>query len=421
MKLKASSAKLWFAISRFTKRIWFRSFIYAVVGVATAFVALFARDFVPSGYATKIGADAVGNILTILASSMLAVATFSLSIMVTAFGNASTGASPRASKLLIENQSAQRAVATFIGAFLYSIVGIIALTTGAYGDDGRFVLFLVTIVVIVVIVVTLIKWVDQLATLGRVGSTIEAVEEATFRELASRAEDPYLGGRKITESNGQGFVTDIFANEIGFVALIDTEALQEHCEKQDIEIAVRTVPGSFTYPGRPLASIRGNISALGSSQLSSHFVIERSRTFSQDPRFGFVLLSEIASKALSPGINDPGTAIEVLNAAVRLFTKRKILREKLASENSEIRFSRVFVPEMTERELIGDVIHPIARDGAGLFEIGLRIQKILRALSELDVSYDEGARYYSALALQYSYLKLELDMEKQMVKQAALV
>ncbi len=44
------------------------------------------------------------------------------------------------------------------------------------------------------------------------------------------------------------------------------------------------------------------------------------RTFEDDPRFGLIVLSEIADKALSPGVNDPGTAIDVIGTLVRLFT-----------------------------------------------------------------------------------------------------
>ncbi|MEJ1268514.1 DUF2254 family protein [Pantoea ananatis] len=77
------------------------------------------------------------NILNILASSMLAVTTFSLSTMVTAFGSATTHVTPRAMKLVVEDSTTQNVLATFIGSFLFSLVGIIALNMGAYGEQGR--------------------------------------------------------------------------------------------------------------------------------------------------------------------------------------------------------------------------------------------------------------------------------------------
>jgi len=247
MKVKASATKFLFLISKISKRIWFRSFLYALIGIVTAFVALFVRGLVPDNISTLIGVGAVGNILTILASSMLTVATFSLAIMVAAYGNISSSATPRASKLLIENQSAQRVVATFIGAFLYSIVGIIALATNVYGGDGRFVLFIVTIVVIIVIAVTIIKWVDQLSTLGQVGNTIAEVEKATLLAITARINEPNLGGHRLesepVSSDAQSVV--ITSEKVGFVALIDMKGIQKICQHRDITISLEVLPGSF--------------------------------------------------------------------------------------------------------------------------------------------------------------------------------
>ncbi|HAB63515.1 MAG TPA: DUF2254 domain-containing protein, partial [Pseudomonas sp.] len=75
----------WFVI-RISKRPWFRASLYSVLGIATALVALVAAPYIPEDVPTKIGSDAVDNILGVLASSMIDVTTFSLSIMVAACG-----------------------------------------------------------------------------------------------------------------------------------------------------------------------------------------------------------------------------------------------------------------------------------------------------------------------------------------------
>jgi uncharacterized membrane protein len=111
----------------------------------------------PGDLSTKIGADSVDNILGIIASSMLTVATFSLSTMVSAYSAATSNVTPRATRLVMEDSTSQNVPATFVGSFLFSLVGIVALTTGAYGEQGRLVLFVVTIGVIALIVVTLLR------------------------------------------------------------------------------------------------------------------------------------------------------------------------------------------------------------------------------------------------------------------------
>ena len=50
--------------------------------------------------------------------------------------------------------------------FLFSLVGIIALNMGAYGERGRVILFIVTLVVIALILITLLRWIQHLTSLG---------------------------------------------------------------------------------------------------------------------------------------------------------------------------------------------------------------------------------------------------------------
>ena len=92
--MPALSARLRLMLLRMTRRLWFRAALYALVGVGTALLGALLRPWLPEGVATQIGASAVGNILGILAASMLTVTTFSLSTMVSAYSTAGSSATP---------------------------------------------------------------------------------------------------------------------------------------------------------------------------------------------------------------------------------------------------------------------------------------------------------------------------------------
>ena len=77
-------------LHQLTKRLWFRASLFSLLGIATALLAVVFKDYIPESLPARIGADAVDKILGIIASSMLAVTTFSLSTMVTAYGAASS-------------------------------------------------------------------------------------------------------------------------------------------------------------------------------------------------------------------------------------------------------------------------------------------------------------------------------------------
>ncbi|MER1968519.1 DUF2254 family protein [Castellaniella sp. GW247-6E4] len=209
--------------TQLTRRLWVRASIIGLMGIAAAALAAVIERFIPWPLPTTIGADSVDGILNIIASSMLAVTTFSLSVMTAAYGSATSNVTPRATTLLIEDQLTQTVLSTFIGSFLFSIVGIVVLKTGAYGDRGRFVLFVVTIAVIALVVISLLRWIDHLTRLGRVGETTERVERAARQAINDRMSKPFLGGKPLTDMKGQ-IPEDAIAvrgQEIGYILHID--------------------------------------------------------------------------------------------------------------------------------------------------------------------------------------------------------
>ena len=165
-------------LRQFKKQIWVRATMFSLAAVATALLAAIAEPYIPYDINLTLAAGSVDNILNILAASMLAVTTFSLSIMVSAYSAAASNVTPRSTKLLLGDSVAQNTLATFIGSFLFSIVGIIGLAAGVYGDQGRVILFVATLAVLFIITATLLRWIEQLGKFGRVGDTINRVEKA---------------------------------------------------------------------------------------------------------------------------------------------------------------------------------------------------------------------------------------------------
>lgn len=365
------------------RRLWFRAALFALLGVASALLSILLTPLVPADVSAKIGADAVDKVLGIIASSMLTVSIFSLSTMVAAYGAAASGATPRATQLLQQDSSALNALGTFIGAFLFSLVGIIALSTGIYGSSGRLILFVVTIAVVVAVIITFIGWIDRLSRLGRMNETIDRVVEATAQAMQARRLAPSLGGAPPRPIASDAF--PVTSSEIGYVQTVDIAALAAIAGEGSIDVAV--LPGAFVGRGRPLAFAAARLDDGTLAAVRKAFVIGARRSFDQDPRFGVIVLSEIASRALSPAVNDPGTAIDVLSALIRVIANGDAQSQaRLAPE-----YPCVHVPVIAEDELLDDCIIPIARDGAGLVEVGLRLQRTLRTLADLP-GYEVPAR-----------------------------
>jgi len=404
----------WFLI-RISKRPWFRASLFSILGLATALVALAVAPYIPDDIPTKIGSDAVDNILGVLASSMLAVTTFSLSIMVAAYGSATSNVTPRAISLLVEDTTTQNTLSTFIGSFIFSLVGIIALSTGLYGAEGRVVLFAATIVVVILVVYALLRWIDQLSGLGRVAETTARVERAATRALCQRMEQPYLGGCPLSvDPKELPGARPLYADEIGFVQHIDMPALGELTRSEQRWVYICVLPGAFVEPTQPIAWSIG-IDQDDDGTLRTAFVIGAQRTFERDPRFGITVMAEIASRALSPGINDPGTAVDVIGRGLRVLSH---LSRPTTPE--EPKFDRVFAPGLSAAEMLDDFFTPIARDGAGVVEVSMCLQQALASLGRLgDAAVRVAARRQAELALKRAETALTLPDDLQRVRQAA--
>lgn len=413
-----TSRWLWL-FSQIMRRIWFRATLFSFLAIATALVAIFVSPYIPSDLPTKIGADAVDNILGIIASSMLTVTTFSLSTMVSAYSAATSNVTPRATRLVMEDSTTQNVLATFVGSFLFSLVGIIALSTGAYGESGRLILFLVTIGVIVLIIGTLLRWIDHLSRLGRVTETTERVEKATSEAMRSRRQRPCLGCKPLRDPKAD-IPTDarpIYVSAIGYVQHLDTGALSRYAKDKEGQIFVGAIPGQLVDPTRPIAFSDGIKDEEQEASIRSCFSIGPTRSFDQDPRFGASVMAEIASRALSPAVNDPGTAIDVITRAMRVLT---IWHEPVDEETSEILYPNVYVSPIELGDIFDDFFTPIARDGASIVEVCLRLQKTFRTLTAFDDDrYTKNAKRHSADALARAELGLVFEGDRQRVRDVA--
>tara|TARA_R110002126_G_scaffold178030_5_gene326994 strand:- start:1657 stop:2901 length:1245 start_codon:yes stop_codon:yes gene_type:complete len=377
-----------------SRKLWVRTSLFTLLALLTPGLAVLLNDAIPQSFAGLIGSDAVEKILTILATSMLTVTTFSLSVMVAAFNAASTGVSPRATRLLRADSTTQNALATFIGSFLYSIVSIVLLSADMYGESGRVVLFIITIGVILLIVVTILIWIEHLSGLGRVGETADRVENEAFKAIKRCEQHPWLDANQLTDlTDIPADATPVCTRQIGYIQHIDVNALNNWATEHNAQIYISSLTGAFVHKDRPLMWLRG--ADVGpDKQLLDAVSISDYRNFDQDPRFGLLVLAEIASKALSPAVNDPGTAIEIIGRGLRVLSN-------WPPENCQttVKYSRVWAPDVKLDELFNDFFTPIARDGAANIEIQVRLQKAFLALAGYGVAFKQCATAQAASAL----------------------
>ena len=246
---------------------------------------------------------------------------------------------PAGTRLLrsfMRDSTTQVVLGTFIATFLYCVL---VLRTIRRADEILFVPHLsVTLGVLlaVVSVGVLIYFIHHVSVsiqaneiAARIGKELIESIDRLFPEQIGR------GAPRIpTEPPDAGFIEGfdqearpIGAGGDGYLQFIDAEALLALAMEEDLIVRLERKPGNYVVASCPLALIwpGSRVTDRLTDQVNSLFVLGHQRTSGQDIEFGVNQLVEIAVRALSPGLNDPFTAITCVDhlgsALCRLATR----------------------------------------------------------------------------------------------------
>ncbi|WP_424982998.1 DUF2254 domain-containing protein [Maritalea sp. S77] len=358
------ASKFYFLFKRLLSEIWIRLTAFSLLAIITALAAILLRPILPEAWIWELGAKSVEPILNIIASSMLAVSTFSLGIMANAMNGAAQSTTPRATQLLLRDKTSQNVLTTFLGSLIFALVGIIALHMGVYDQGGRIVLLAMTLLILVIIFTSFIRWIDLLRVFGRIPDTLDRVEKATLSTLENWQVDPHLGCNQYREEELKtADWMPIYAAQPKFVQHVDLRALNTLAEARDERIFLTAQPGAFACPTLPLAWCSTKLDDDEIDKVQRTFHLANERTFAQDPEFGFIVLSETATRALSKAINDPGTAMDCLNRGLR------ILLHIEPEELDTPKFEHLWIAPVPLNQILQTLLVPVMRDGVEIFEV----------------------------------------------------
>ncbi|WP_334312348.1 DUF2254 domain-containing protein [Roseovarius sp. ZX-A-9] len=405
----------------YLRKLWVRVVAMGLLAFVSLGLAQLGDIWLPEEVRGRVTGVSVDRLLDIIANAMLAVTIFSMTVMVTVYRSSSTQWTPRVHQLIMQDKTTQKTLAAFIGAYVYALVAIVLREVGIFGDEHAFVLFWITVLVLAFVVVNLVRWVLHLQTFGSLLDTTRQVEEITTRRFRERLETPCLGANPLIGDLPDG-LTAIRARQSGYVQHIYPEGLNAAAERFDVALYLTRPVGSFVFLNEPLVWVRGNWDdpdegeadedgASLASLVRDHIILGDLRTYDQDPRFGLIVMGEMASKALSPGINDPGTAIDVITRIGRILSSYWTEEDADASP----KLDRLYAPPLSPSDLIEDGFSSLARDGAAMVEVQQHLQATLGALMQhpdagLAKAAGDAARRYLFRALRS--LPFEDDREE---------
>jgi uncharacterized membrane protein len=122
-------------------------------------------------------------------------------------------------------------------------------------------------------------------------------------------------------------------------------------DRSDSVVAFRVRVGQPPWQGATVAEVSGN---LDDDAVLASFVSGANRTFDQDPLLAFRLLADIGLRAVSPAINDPGTAVEVLDAIVGLLLVLAPRDLAVGAINSPSGVTRIYLTHPAWADFVGE-------------------------------------------------------------------
>lgn len=352
--------KLWLANP--AENLWVQPTLGAAFALLFSILATISHYFMPDSWLVDIKAETLSDLLNIISGSMLAVTTFSLSIMVSALAATASSVTPRARVLVISDANTRTAITSFISAFIYAVIAKITLGLEYYGSSGRLIMFVGTLLVLVYLIFTLIRWIQTLSNLGSLGDTLNKMERSIGNSLANYRQQSNLG---INSTHPTGVIlTRISAGQTGYLAYIGVEQLNTWAKNHHCHIHITSSLNQllandeclFELYALPECNLNEEETERLSKTLRGLVSIQAKPNYTQDAVYGIKALAEVGQRALSPAVNDPETAVQTVSLITRLLLDTKAKESELPSyEHLSI------VPNSADQ--FGHVYYSLARDG----------------------------------------------------------
>jgi uncharacterized membrane protein len=276
------------------------------------------------------GAEGARGMLSAIATSMATVAGVVFSITVVALSLAASQYSPRVLRNFMSDRATQAVLGAFVSIFAYCLI---VLRTVRGPDEGEFVPSIAVLggmAMAFVGVFLLIYFVHHVASTIQISSILERIAEET-KSAIERLFPEALGVPAVeaaAEWRELATGTAIAAPTTGYLVGVDGGALLACAEQRSIVVELIPSVGDFVIAGLPLVRVEpAGPDGATCDALRACFIIDRQRTVEQDVPFGLQQIVDIAMKALSPGINDPTTAvacIDHLSALLAAMANRRI-------------------------------------------------------------------------------------------------
>ncbi|MEX0999971.1 MAG: DUF2254 domain-containing protein [Thermodesulfobacteriota bacterium] len=384
---------VWYTVS---ESFWFIPALMVISSILLSFIMIYLdANVIKISWVKSLGwiyenkPEGARALLSTVAGSMITVAGVVFSITIVALTLASSQYGPRLLGNFMRDRGNQIVLGTFIATFTYCLL---ILRTIRGGEDNSFVPhFSVTLGVLFAIlsISVLIYYIHHAATsiqastvIDRVSKNLEYTIEQTFPEKIGEGKTDLPDWWNTPSELPPDFDEDsnsIMTSHSGYLRAIDTNELLRFAEDDDLILKIQNYPGDFIVKDSPIVQVwpGSKVDKELKGKIINAFIIGIKRTSEQDAEFAIDQLVEIAVRSLSPGINDPFTAImciDNLSATLSKAVGRVIPSAFRYDNNNKL---RVIAKPKTFDDLLNSAFNQIRQYGRTSVSVTIRLLESL--------------------------------------------
>ena len=343
-------------------------------------------------------ASTARTIISAISAGIISLTVFSFSMVMIVLNQAASQMSNRVLDKLIGNRFQQLILGFYIGTIVYSLF---LLSTIRDVDQGIYVPSLSTYLLIVMTVLDIflfIYFLHYITQSVKYEIIIDRIHDHTKQSLKQTCRLDI----EADEIKGEAGYT-LAAPESGILTGFDREGLLKLMEKTDLRLSFLFPLGTFLLQGTPFLSFssdNGEEIMKWKDKIFLHITIAREESVDDDYNYGLRQLMEVAIKALSPGVNDPGTAVASLRALINLLAYRlkhypsNVIRDEKGT-------IRIITKELRFDQLFDEVIQPIWDYGKN--------DRLLRNEMRVMLAQLLRIRHHPAISRQLARVQRKID------------
>jgi uncharacterized membrane protein len=294
--------------------LWVVPALAAVIGVlgAAVLISIDSHVTVPSDWAYS--PSTASTVLSAIVGAVAALTGFVVTVTVLVVQMASGSFSPRSMRLWYRDPVLKGALALLVGTLAYSFSLLRRIEEKFVPDLGVTMAGVLLIVGLVVFVLFLSRFVHLLRPVAVAALVAKAVRESLDDDIASTRDLRNVFAGPLERMAEPASLT-VRSTRPGAVQAVDLRGIAAWARQHGCLVVMRHSVGEFIETGDVLFDVYGNPGQAGTAEraLRGLVALGLERTIEQDPAFALRVMVDVANKALSPGINDPTTAVQVLD------------------------------------------------------------------------------------------------------------